>query len=90
MSSGTQSARLSRLPAQMLFWPRSDAAIISNGGNVMRPSSCTSLPRMVIHECSTGSWSWQRVLQTSQVVQTRKVSTMCWSNFSRPSMTSRR
>ena len=49
-----------------------------------------SLPRIVIHECSTGSWSWQRVLQTSHVVQTRNVSTMRWSNFSRPSMTSRR
>ena len=33
-----------------------------------------------------GSEAEQRMLQSSQVVQERMVSTMAWSHFSRPSM----
>ena len=90
MSSGTQSARFSLFPAQMLFSPRKDAAIISKGGNVMRPSSWMSRPRIAIQECSTGSWSWQRALQTSQVVHTSIVSMPLRSHFWRPATTSLR
>ncbi len=89
-SAGTHSARFSALPAQMSRSPRSEAAIISNGGNVPRFSSWISLPRISIQLCSTGSCSWQRVLHTSQVVQTSCVSIALRSHFSRPSMTSRR
>ena len=56
-SSGTQSSRFSALPAQMSFSPRSDAAIISNGGKVPRFSSLMSLPRISIQLCSMGSCS---------------------------------
>jgi len=74
----------------MSFSPRSDAAIISNGGNVPRFSSLISLPRISIQLCSMGSCSWQRVLQTSHVVQTRNVSIALRSHSSLPSITSRR
>ena len=67
----------------------SAALIISNGGKVIRFSSWISLPRSFIQLGSIGRAAEQRVLQSSQVVQTMKVSTIFWFHFSRPSMYSR-
>ena len=65
------------------------AAIISKGGKVIFFSSWISLPRSFIQDGSMGRDAEQRRLQSSQVVQTRMVSTMNWFHFSRPSMYSR-
>ena len=48
-----------------------------------------SLPRSFIQLGSIGRAAEQRMLHSSQVVQTRKVSTIFWSHSSRPSMYSR-
>src|SRR4030065_278426 len=96
------SAKTSHLPATSIGVPQqfsklpravksgaAAAPILSRGGKVILLSSWISLPRSFIQLGSMGRAAEQRWLQSSQVVQTKIVSTIFWSQSTRPSWYSR-